>query len=176
MSLHLKTKFCIAKPWSNIQSFRRFHFDLWQTSKQIYRKLQYRNKVFEDIQGLTRFPRKMVLYSSTTLGIIKPSTNIPWLRWFDLGFSQTSKQIFRKLQLREEIFGELQTCSTFPEKPFCISWPNLPLKTIEPIFNNTEDSIYAFDSLQRKFIEIPKKLECFCRVSRFALLFQKMLL
>ena len=113
MSLHLKTKFCIAKPWSNIQSFRRFHFDLWQTSKQIYRKLQCSSK---DIQGLTRFPRKMVLYSSTTLGIIKPSTNIPWLRWFDLGFSQTSKQIFRKLQLREEIFGELQGLLHFPRK------------------------------------------------------------
>ena len=144
MSLHLKTKFCIAKPWSSIQSFRRFHFDLWQTSKQIYRKLQCSSK---DIQGLTRFPRKMVLYSSTTLGIIKPSTNIPWLRWFDLGFSQTSKQIFRKLQLREEIFGELQGLPCFPRK---IVMHLLTKSSIEKLTTNIQ-SLRRFDLFLRDF-------------------------
>ena len=31
---------------------------VWQTSKQIHRKLQYKDKVFEEFQGLSRFPRK----------------------------------------------------------------------------------------------------------------------
>ena len=43
-----------------------------QTLKQIYRKPKYSKKVFEEFQRLPRFPRKMVLYSSTKFGILKP--------------------------------------------------------------------------------------------------------
>ena len=43
-------------------------------------------KVFRGFQGLPCFP---------------------WLGRFDVGSWQTSKQIYRKLQYREEVFGEV---------------------------------------------------------------------
>ena len=117
MVLYSSTKFGILKPWTNIQSLRRFDFDLWQTSKQVYRKLKYSEKVFEEFQGLLRFPRKnSFVYSSTEFGILKPWTNIQSLRRFDLGFWKTSKQIYRKLQHRKKVFEELKVLSRFPRK------------------------------------------------------------
>ena len=41
MVLHSSTKCGIFKPCTNVQSHRIFDLDFWQTSKQIYRKLQY---------------------------------------------------------------------------------------------------------------------------------------
>ena len=44
-----------------------------QTSKKkIYNKLNNSEKVFEEFQRLTPFPRKMVLYSLTKFRILKP--------------------------------------------------------------------------------------------------------
>ena len=135
MILYSLTKFGIIKPWTNIPWLRRFDLGFWQTSKQIYRKLQYVEKVFREFQGLPRFPRKIVLYSSTIFGIIKPWANIPWLWTFDLGFWQSFKHIYRQLQYTEKVFGEFQGLPNFPWKmvlysmtKFCVisSWTNIP--------------------------------------------------
>ena len=62
--------------YSTFKTFEKtmitINLDPPQTSKQIYRKLKYREKVFEEFQRLLRFPRKIVLYSSTKFGILKP--------------------------------------------------------------------------------------------------------
>ena len=135
MVLNLLTKFVIIKLWANILWLWRFDLGFWQSSKKIYGKLQYRGKDFWQFQGLSRFPRKMVFYSSTKFGIMKPWTNIPWLRIFDWGFWQTSKQIFRKLQYRKKVFEELQGFLRFPWKMVLSSltkfgiirtWTNIP--------------------------------------------------
>ena len=73
--LYSPTKFGILKPWANIQSLRSFDLGFWQISKQIYRKRQYGEKVFTKPQALPCFPTKMILYSPTKFGILKPSTN-----------------------------------------------------------------------------------------------------
>ena len=123
MVLYSPIKFGILKPWTNILWLRRFDLGFWQTVKQIYWKLQYRDKVFGEFQGLPHFPKKMVLYSSTKFGVIKPWTNIPWLWRFDLGFSHTSKQIYRKHQCKEKGFGEFQGLPWFPRKDgFVFVW------------------------------------------------------
>ena len=98
MVLYWSTKVGIIKPWTNIQSIRRFDLGFWQTSKQICRKLQYKEKVFGEFQSFPHFPRKMVLYLLTKFGVTKPWTNISWLRRFSLGFWETSKKIYSNLQ------------------------------------------------------------------------------
>ena len=103
MVFYSSTKFGILKPWTNIPSPRRFDLGFWQTSKQIYRQLQYKEKVLEEFEGSSGFPRKIILYSFTKFGIIKPSTNIVWLRRFNLGFWQTSKQVYRNLRCRDNV-------------------------------------------------------------------------
>ena len=65
-------QFDILKPSTNIPWLKRFDLSFWQTSQQIYRKLKYKEKVFGEFQCLPRFPRKMVLYSSTNFGTLKP--------------------------------------------------------------------------------------------------------
>ena len=106
--LYLSTKFGILKPWTIIPKLKRFDIRFWQTSKQIYRKLKYREKVLEEFQRLPRFPRKMVLYSSTKFGVLKPWTIISKLIIFDLSFWQTSKQIYRKVKYKQKVFQEFQ--------------------------------------------------------------------
>ena len=85
-SLYLLTTFGIIRPWNNIPELKEFDLGFWQTSKQIYKKLQCKENVFGKFQNLPCLFRKMVLNSSTRFGIMKPWTNIPWLRRFDLGF------------------------------------------------------------------------------------------
>ena len=98
MVLYWSTKVGIIKPWTNIQSLRTFDLGFWQTSKQICRKLQYKEKVFGEFQSFPHFPRKMVLYLLTKFGVTKPWTNISWLRRFSLGFWETSQKIYSNLQ------------------------------------------------------------------------------
>ena len=57
--------FGIIKPSIKLPRLRRFDLVFKETSKQIYWKLQYNEKVFKEFEGLHRFSRKMVLYSST---------------------------------------------------------------------------------------------------------------
>ena len=109
--LYLSTKFDILNPWTNIQSLRRFNLGFWQTSKQIYRKLQYREKVFGEFQALPRFPRKMVVRHFPRrvvmsllrkFCIFQHCTIIQLFRRFDLRFWKNLKQIYRKLQYEEK--------------------------------------------------------------------------
>ena len=86
MVLYSSTKFGILKPLTIISNHIRFDLGFCQASKQIYRKLEYSEKVLEEFQRLPRFPRKMVLYSSTKFGILKPLTIISNHIRFDLGF------------------------------------------------------------------------------------------
>ena len=86
MVLYSPTKFGILKHLTIISNQIRFDLGFFQASKQIYRKLEYREKVLEEFQRLPRFPRKMVLYSSTNFCILKPWAIISNLIRFDLGF------------------------------------------------------------------------------------------
>ena len=103
MVLYSSTKFVILKPLTIVSNLIRFDLGFCQPSKQIYRKLKYREKVLEEFQRLLRFPRKMVLYSSTNFPILKPLAIISKLITFELGFWQASKPFYRKLKYRENI-------------------------------------------------------------------------
>ena len=116
MVLYSSTNFCILKPWAIISRVIRLDLGLWQASKAFYRKLKYRQKVLEEFQRVVRFPRKMVVYSSTNFGILKPSAIISNLIRFDLGFWETSKQFYRKLKYREKVFEEFRRLLRFPRK------------------------------------------------------------
>ena len=162
MVLYSSTKFGILKPWTNIQSFRRFDLGLYETSKQIYRKLQYREKLFQEFKSLSRFLRKLLLYSSTKFGILKPWINIPWPRRLHLGFSRTSKQIYRTLQYTDKVFGEFQALPCFPRKIVLYSltkfailkpWTNIPWpKRFDLRFWQTSKLIES-SNIGRKFLE-----------------------
>ena len=83
--------------------------------KTIYRKLQYRENVFGEFEALSRFPRKIVLYLSTKLGIPKSWTNILWPRILDFGLWHTSKQSFKQLQFLLN-FWRVQRFALFSQK------------------------------------------------------------
>ena len=70
MVFYSSTNFRIIKPWAIISNFIRFNVGFWEAWKSFYRKLKYRDKVLEEFQCLPRFPRKMVLYSSTDFHIL----------------------------------------------------------------------------------------------------------
>ena len=94
----------------------KIQFRLLTGFKKIYRKFKYREKVLEEFQRLPRLIRKMVLYLSTKFGILKPWTIISRLIRFDWGFSQTSKQVYRKLQYRENVLEEFEHLPCFFKK------------------------------------------------------------
>ena len=100
MALYSSTNFRILKPWAIISNLIRFDLGFWQASKPFYRKLKYREKVLEEFQRLPRFPRKVVLYSSTNFGVLKAWAITSNLIRFDLSFWQTSKPFYRKLKYR----------------------------------------------------------------------------
>ena len=116
MVLYSSTNIPILKPWDIISNIIRFDLGFWQTSKQIDRKLKYRENNLGEFQRLPPFPKKLVLYSSTKFGILKPSTIIRNLIRFDLGFSQPSKQIYRKLKYKKNIFKEFQGLPRSPKE------------------------------------------------------------
>ena len=149
MVLYSSTKFHILKPWTNIQSLRRFDLDLYEAFKNIYRKLQYSQKPFEEFQGFSHFPRKMVLYSSTTFGILKPWPNTAWPRRFNFGFWHSSKQIYIG---NSNITRKFQGWPGFPRKMVFISsvtfgnlksWFNIPWpRKFDSGFWHTSKQIY----------------------------------
>ena len=98
------TKFGILKPWTNVSSPRKFYLGSWMTPKQIHRKQEYREKVYEQFQGISCFPRRMALYSSTKLVIIKPWTNIHSFRRLHLGFDRLQKKFITIPILAESFF------------------------------------------------------------------------
>ena len=116
MFLYSSTKFGILKPWFIISKPIRFDLGFWQTSKQIYRKLKYWEKVFQKFQRLHHFLRKLVLYLSTKFSILRLSTIIPKLKRFNICFWQTSKQIYRRFKYRERVLEEFQRLPRFLRK------------------------------------------------------------
>ena len=93
MIFYSSCKFGILKRWTNIPWYRRFDSGFWKTLKQIYRKLEYKRKVFGKFQGLPcfsremtlpRFPRKMVMNLLRKFVIFKHCTIIQLFRRFDL--------------------------------------------------------------------------------------------
>ena len=146
------TKFEILKPWTHILWPRRFDWRIWQSSKQIFRKLQYREKDFEAFQVFSRFPRKMVVYSSTKFGIRKPWKKLVSLRRLNLGFWQTSKQIYGELQFREKFFGEFEALPRFRTKMILNSSSKFGILKPEKILHGPQHSIEAFYRLQNNFM------------------------
>ena len=124
MVLYLSTNFRILKLWAIISNLIRFEWGSWRASKPFYRKLKYRENNLEEFQCLPCFPKKMVLYSSTKFGILKPWTIISNLIRFDLGFWQASKPFYRKLKYREKVLEEFQRLPRFPRKMVLYSSTN----------------------------------------------------
>ena len=75
MVLYSSSKFKIIKLGANIQSLRIVDLGFWQISKQIYRKLEFKDKPFKKYQGLSRFPKKLILYWWTKFDILQPCPN-----------------------------------------------------------------------------------------------------
>ena len=86
MVLYSLSKFDILNHCTNIQSLRRLELRFWQTSKEIYKKLQYEEKLFSKFQGLPRFLKETDLYSSRKFHIFELCTNVHSLGPIDLGF------------------------------------------------------------------------------------------
>ena len=116
MILYSSTKFGILRSWTIISKLIRFDLGFWQASTLFYRKFKYREQVLEEFQRLPRFPRKMVLYSSTKFGILKPLTIVSNVVRWDLGFCQPSKQIYSKLGYSEKVLKGFQRLFRFPRK------------------------------------------------------------
>ena len=116
MVLYSSINFHILKPWGIICNIERFDLGFWQASKPFYRKLKYGEKVFEEFQTLPHFPRKMVLYWSTSFCIWKPRAIVSNLIRLDLGFWQASKPFYMKLKYREKVLEEFQRLPVFPRK------------------------------------------------------------
>ena len=58
MVLYLWSKFSILKHCTNIRSLRRLELRFWQTSKQVYRKLQYEEKFLFKVSKFALLPQK----------------------------------------------------------------------------------------------------------------------
>ena len=86
--LYPSTKFGILKSLTIFSNHIRLDLGFCQASKQIYRKLKYRENVLQEFHRLPRFPREMVLYLSTKFSILKPLTiiwnHIRYQMWFRL--------------------------------------------------------------------------------------------
>ena len=136
MVLYSSKNFCILKPWAIISNLIRFNLGFWKGSKPFYSKLKYSEKVLEEFQRLPRFPRKMVLYSSTNFCILKPWAIISNLIRFDLGFWQASKPFYRKLKYREKVLEEFQRLPRFPRKIILYSSTNFSILKPWPIISN----------------------------------------
>ena len=98
MVLYSSTNFDILKPLAIISTVISSDLGFWQASKLFYRKLKYRENILEEFQRFPRFPRKMVLYSSTNFCILNPWAIISNLLKFNLGFWKASKPLYWKLK------------------------------------------------------------------------------
>ena len=152
MVLYSSIKFGILKPWTIISNLIRFDLGFWHASKPFYRKLKYREELWEEFQRLPRSPRKMVLYSSNKFAILKPWTIISNLIGFDLGFWQASKPFYRKLKYREKVLEEFQRLPRFPRKMVLYSSTKFAILKPWTIISNLIRSNLGFDRLQNHFI------------------------
>ena len=92
MVLYWSTNFRILKPPAIISNLVRLDLGFWQASKPLYSKLKYKEKVLEEFQRFSRFPRKIAWFSSTNFRILKPWAINSSLIRVDLGFWQASKR------------------------------------------------------------------------------------
>ena len=134
--LYLSTNFGLFGSWVIISKLIRFDLGFFQASRPFYRKVKYRKKVLEEFQRLPRFPRKMVLYSSTNFRILKTLAIIPIPIRFDLGFWQSSKPFYRKLKDREKVLEEFQHLSPFPKKMVLYSSSTFRIKKSRAIISS----------------------------------------
>ena len=87
-------------------------------------------------QCLARFPRKIVLYSSTNFRILKPSVITSNLIRFDLGFWHVSKPFYRKLKYTEKVLEEFPRVPCFPRKMVLYSSTNFRILKLWVIISN----------------------------------------
>ena len=171
MVLYSSTKFGIFKPLTIISNHIRIDIGFFQASKQTYRKLKYRENNLEKFQCFPRCPRKMVLYSSTKFGILKPLTIISNLIRFDLGFWQASKPFYRKLNYRENDLEEFQRLPRFSRKMVLYSSTKFgilkPLTSISNYIRCNLGSCQASKEIYRKLEYNKKVLEEFLRLPLF---------
>ena len=103
-------------------------------------------KLLKSLKVNLLFPGKIIFYSWTKLGILKPWTKIPWSRRFELGFWQTSKQFDRKLQYTDNFFGEISALPRFDRKMILYSSSKFGIRKAEPIFHGPK--ILFFESFK----------------------------
>ena len=171
MVLYSSANFRILKTWAILSYLIRFDLGFWQASKPFYRKLRYKEKVFEEFRRLPPLPRKIVSYSSTKFGILKPLTIISNLIILDLGFWQASKQIYRKLEYSEKILDEFQRLLGFPRKMvlysstnFCILKPWAIISHLIRFnlgFSQPSIPFYRKLEYRQKVLEKFQRLPCF---------------
>ena len=145
------TNFCILKPWAIISNLIRFHWGFWQASKAIYRKLKYKEKVWEEFQPLPRFQRKIVLYLSTNFRILKPWAIISNFIRFDVAFWQASKPFYRKLKCREKVLEEFQRFLLVPRKMVLYSSTNFRILKPWAIISNIIRFYLGFWQVSKPF-------------------------
>ena len=132
----LSTKLCIFESCTKIQSLKRFDLNSWQTLKQIYSKIQYREDVLESFKFYFTFQKKNGFvfvnqiwhYKALNQCVMAQKIRLPMS-----GFWQTLKQIYRKLKYRENVFGKSQGLPRFPKKMFLYSL--IKLDIFEPCAN-----------------------------------------
>ena len=171
MVLYSSTNFHIFKPWAINSNLIRFYLGFWQTSKPFYRKVTYRENVFEEFLCLLRFPRKMVFYSSTNFRILKPWAIISNFLRFDWGFWQASKPFYWKLKYKKKVLGDFQHLPRFPRKKVSYSSTNFRILKPWAIISNLIIFHLGFWQASKLFyrkLKYRKKvLEEFQRLRRF---------
>ena len=159
MVLHLSTNFPILRPWAIISNLKSFDLGFWQSSKPFDTKLKYREEVMEEFQRLPRFPRKIVLYSSTNFYILKPWDFISNLIRFDLGFRQASKTFYRNLKYKEKDLEEFQSLPRFSKKMVLYSSTNFRILNPSAIISNLIRFDFHFWQASKPFYRTRKYKE-----------------
>ena len=171
IALYSSTNFHILKPWAIISNITRFDLRIWQAQKPFHRRLKNREKVLEEFQRLRRFNRKKVLYSSTNFRILKHWTIISNFMKVDLGFWQSSKLFYRKLNYMENVLEEFQGLPLFPKKMFFYSSTNFRILKIWTVISKLTRFDLGFWKASipfyRKVKNKKKVLEEFERLPRF---------
>ena len=171
MVLYSSTNFRILKPWVIISNLLGFGLGFWHGSKPFYKKLENREKVLEEFQRLSRFPRKVVLYSSNNICILNPWAITSNLLGFSLGFWHGSKPFYRKLKEKEKALEEFQHMPRFPRKIVLYSSTNFctlnPWAIISNLMKFDLGFWQAFKPFYRKLKYTQKVLEEFQRLHRF---------
>ena len=147
----LSTNFFILNPRTIISNLIRSNLGFCQASKPFYSKLKYQEKVLEEFQLLPRFPRRMVLYSSTNFRILNLSAVISNLIRFDLGFWQASKSFYSKIKYREMVLEEFQRLDPFPRNIVFLLSTNFCIFNPWAIISNLIRLDLGFDRLQNQF-------------------------